>query len=340
MRRILCIGGPGVLSTSTLAALVERGDEVGLLTHTDKHLQDVPAAVTLLHGERNDATVVRQALDSFHPDVVVDFVLFHPHQAEALLPVLRGRVSQYVFVSTVDVYGFPLTRLPFGEADTWSPTNCDYAAHKLQCEEIFRAVGEADLPLTVVRPAYSFGPRFILSFMGRAQGLSMLARLRDSRPVLVPGDGTTLIHASCAYDTGRMIAEVAGAAHTLGKDYTVGQRTFLTHDQYVHMFARALGVEPHIVHIPTDVIFSIDAPEVHASLLHILTRYNVAFSVEHFCADFPSFTWQWELDAWAARSVAWNQQQGLLPASDEQIFDDRLIAAWQKSMTGLRSALS
>jgi hypothetical protein len=101
------------------------------------------------------------------------------------------------------------------------------------------------------------------------------------------------------------------------------------------MFARALGVTPHIVHIPTDVIFSLDAPAVRASLLHDLTRFNVAFSVARFRADFPAFTWQWDLDAWAARAVAWNLAQGLLPAPDEVIFDDRLIAAWQKTIATL-----
>jgi nucleoside-diphosphate-sugar epimerase len=337
MGRILCIGGPGVLSTSTLGALVERGDQVALLTHTNKFLEDVPPGVTILRGERDDLAVVAGAIDAWRPDVVVDFVLFHPQQAEALVPILRGKVGQYVFVSTVDVYGYPLAALPFAESDLWGPPNCLYAAHKAQCEEIFRAASGPELPLTIVRPAYSFGPRFILSFMGRGQGLAVLARLRAGRPVFVPGDGTTLIHAGCAADTGRMIAEVLGAERALGRDYTVGQRTFMTQDEYVRMLARALGVEAQIVHIPTDVVFAVDAPEVRESLLHDLTRFNVAFSVARFCADFPQFAWVWDLDAWAAQAVAWNVERGLLPSGGEVMFDDRLIAAYQRSVAGMRA---
>jgi nucleoside-diphosphate-sugar epimerase len=336
MGRILCIGGPGVLSTSTLAALVERGDSVALLTHTNRFLEDVPPGVTILAGERDDLAAVASAVDAWRPDAVVDFVLFHPPQAAALIPILRGKMGQYVFVSTVDVYGYPLAKLPFAESDPWGPPNCEYAAHKAQCEAIFGAASGAELPLTIVRPAYSFGPRFILSFMGRGQGLSLLARLRDSRPVFVPGDGTTLIHAGCAADTGRMIAEVLGAPQALGQDYTVGQRTFMTQDEYVRMLARALGVEARIVHIPTDVVFAIDAPEVRESLLHDLTRFNVAFSVERFCTDFPAFRWVWDLDAWAAHAVAWNVDRGLLPRQDEVIFDDLLIAAFERSVAGMR----
>jgi len=340
MTRILCIGGPGVLSTSTLAALAERGEEVALLTHTDKHLQDVPPGVTVLRGDRNDPAAIQAALDAFRPQVVVDFVLFRPEQAKVLIGLLAGHVEQYVFVSTVDVYGYPLSHLPMRESDPWMPPNCDYAACKRQCEELFGSVGRADLPLTIVRPAYSFGPRFILSFMGRDGGRSMLARLRDGRPVLTPGDGTTLMHAGCAYDTGRMIAAVAGAPHAVGKDYTVGQRTFMTHDAYVQMFASALGVTPRIVHIPTDLIVSVDAPAARTSLLHDLTRFNVAFSVERFCADFPAFTWQWDLDEWAAHCVTWNQEQDLLPGPDEVLFDDRLIAAYEQSADRVRAAVT
>ena len=53
---------------------------------------------------------------------------FQPTDAAALVVALPSSVTQLVFVSTVDVYGLPLARLPMVESADWSPTTSRYAA--------------------------------------------------------------------------------------------------------------------------------------------------------------------------------------------------------------------
>ncbi|MDI7276521.1 MAG: hypothetical protein QME94_11120 [Anaerolineae bacterium] len=45
--------------------------------------------------------------------LTADGCCFTPSEAEGLIGVLRGRVERNVFVSTCDVYGYPLSRIPF-----------------------------------------------------------------------------------------------------------------------------------------------------------------------------------------------------------------------------------
>jgi hypothetical protein len=149
---------------------------------------------------------------------------------------------------------------------------------------------------------------------------------------MVPGDGTTLMHVSSARNTGNMIAALVGAPQALGKAYTCGHPTFTTHENYVRFFADALGVEPNLVHIPTEVITKYPDPMAQTCLLHALTRFNVAFSIDRFLRDFPEFHWEVSLKDWTRHVVDWNEKAGLLDGSDDEIFDDRVITSWQKCL--------
>lgn len=331
--KVFFIGGPGTISTTTIQDITERGDITGLFTHPSSLSKPLDPRVKTYPGERNDSPALAEALDDFKPDIVLDFVCFQPHQAEAIVPLVKGKVNQFIFVSTVDVYGYPLKRIPFREADPWNEPVGTYAANKVLCEQVFKRSG---LPLTIVRPAYSFGPDFVLTSMSHAGGFSMITRLRNHMPVLVPGDGTTLIHVSAASNTGSMIACTVGSSQSLNSDYTVGHPTFMTQDEYIHLFADALGVEAKIVHIPTDIILSFDDPATKRSLLHTLTGYNVAFSVDKFSSHFPDFKWRITLEAWAKHYIKENDRRGSFPPPEDVIFDDRLIAAWCKAIEGMR----
>jgi hypothetical protein len=164
----------------------------------------------------------------------------------------------------------------------------------------------------------------------------MITRLRNQMPVLVPGDGTTLMHVSAAPNTGRMIACCVGAPQTIKTDYTVGGPTFMTQDEYIQLFAGVLGVKATIVHIPTDLILSFDDPATERSLLHTLTSFNVAFSVDKFSSHFPNFERRTTLEEWASYYIEENDRRGTFPSAEDQIFDDRLIAAWYGAIEGMR----
>lgn len=332
--RALFIGGPGNLSASTIEALLERKYQVAVYS-LPTLFGELDPQVRTYSGDRNHIEDLQTAIQDFRPDVVLDFVCFTPQEAEGVLALAKGKVGQLIFISTVDVYGYPLSHLPFREDDPWNAeTQSDYAANKRLCEQVFRAgYSPAQFPLTIVRPAYSFGPRFILNFTSRNYGVHMLHRLKFGLPVLIPGDGTTLMHASSARNTGNMIAALVGSPHAIGKDYTCGHPTFINHESYVQMFSAVFGVKPNLVYIPTSVITAHHDPMAKTCLLHALTRFNVAFSVDRFLRDFPEFRWEVTLEEWTRNVVEWNERNGKIAAiSDEEIFDDRVIASWQKCM--------
>ena len=335
MKKALFIGGPGNISTSTVKELLEQNWEVGVFTLPESPDKGLEGKVRFFRGNRNKPEELDAAITQFNPEVVLDFVCFTPKQATQIVDLTYGRIKQFIFVSTCDVYGYPLSRLPMEEDDPWNLPNCKYASDKRGCEDIFWKKFKEDkkkFPLTVARPSYSMGETFVITAFSRGGGKYLIPRLRAGMPILVPGDGTTLIHPSVAYNTGRMIAQFTGVKECIGKSYTCGQDTFMTHDDYIKLFAKVLGVEPNIVHIPTDLLYSLDSDEVKDSILNDLTRHNVAFSMANFKKDFPNFKWNMPLEEIAKQYIQWNDENGTFADIGEEIYEDKVIKNWGKML--------
>jgi len=329
MAKTLLIGGPGNISTSAIELLLERGHEVAVFTLPESPRLGLESRVKFYPGDRNNPAELAKALGDFKPRIVADFCCFTPAQAEGLVPVLRGKLDKFVFVSTVDIYGYPLSRIPFAESDPRNPPVSQYAADKLRCEGIFGAEHETGaLPTAVIRPSYSFGPSFVLNFFSRRGGLELVSRLRAGKPVVVPGNGASFIHAGSAFNTGRMIAEVMLDPATVGQDFTCAHASVISADDYYRLFARALGVEPRIVHIPPDLLVPLEMKLIPDNLLSELTQFSISFSVEKFRRWFPTFAWTKSLDDAAREYVAYHDRKGSIPAATDS-YEDRLVQAWE-----------
>lgn len=185
--RILYIGGPGNISGSAIQASAEEGHRLWVLTGSARSGHGLMSSVRFLQGNRNVAEELRAAVAEAKPDVVVDTICFSPAQAKATIEACRGKTGRVVFVSTVDVYGYPLSHIPMGEGDKRRLPVSAYAADKAEYELRFQeAATEGAFGLTIARPAYSFGRNFVLDFFSRSGGPNLVARLRKGLPLVVP----------------------------------------------------------------------------------------------------------------------------------------------------------
>jgi hypothetical protein len=116
---------------------------VGLFSNPDSRFDEVDPKVSIFPGECGDASVLKSAFNNFQPDVVLDMACFLPEHAEQVANLVGGRIEQFVFVSTVDVYGFPLTSLLMKKTDSWQKrANSEYAEKKRQCEFALKSKAE------------------------------------------------------------------------------------------------------------------------------------------------------------------------------------------------------
>jgi nucleoside-diphosphate-sugar epimerase len=103
----------------------------------------LPAGVKTLSVDIDDAASAGKALGEASFDVVVDWIAFTPEQIERDLNLFRGRVRQYVFISSASAYQKPSTHYLITESTPLANPFWDYSRNKIACEErLLRAYRE------------------------------------------------------------------------------------------------------------------------------------------------------------------------------------------------------
>jgi nucleoside-diphosphate-sugar epimerase len=258
-RRVLFIGGTGVISSACSALAAESGIALHILNRGLTTARRLPPGVTVVQGDINSGEI--PALGDF--DSVVNWVAFTPDQVRRDIELFGGRTGQYVFISSASAYQTPPSRLPVTESTPLRNPHWRYSRDKIACEEALTAAyREAGFPATIVRPSHTYD-RTLVPFDG---GWTVLGRMLAGKPVIVHGDGTSLWTLTHHEDFARAFVPLLGHPRTVGDTFQITSDDVLTWDQIAHTLAAALGTTARIVHVPSDAIAEAD-PEWGAGLL-------------------------------------------------------------------------
>ena len=253
--KVLFIGGTGVISSACSQLALERGIELFLLNR-GQSVRPMPAGAKILQGDIRDPQSVVAALGNLSFDAVVDWVAFTAGHVEADLALFRGRTRQYVFISSASAYQTPPASLPVTESTLLDNPFWQYSRDKIACEErLVRAYREEKFPITIVRPSHTYD-RTMVPIEG---GWTVVDRMRRGLPVIVHGDGTSLWTLTHHTDFARGLAGLLGHSHAIGEAVHITSDEWLTWNQIFEIVARAAGVEPRLVHVPSDVVAAYDA---------------------------------------------------------------------------------
>lgn len=322
--RVLFIGGTGIISSGCAPLAIERGIKLYLLNRGQTN-RPLPAGAHVLHGDIRDKDSVRQALGDMEFDAVVNWIAFTPEHIETDLELFRGRTRQYVFISSASVYQTPPLNLPVTESTPLDNPFWAYSRHKIACEErLMRAYREEKFPITIVRPSHTYDPSLI-PFEGR---YTVIHRMRQGKPVIVHGDGTSVWVMTHHRDFAKGFVGVLGNSHASGEAFHITSDELLTWNHIAELLARAAGVKARIVHVPSDVIARFN-PEWGAGLLGdkshsmIFDNSKIKRLVPDFAATTPFSRGVEEIIAWYDADPA---RQVVDPALDRQM--DEIIAAY------------
>jgi nucleoside-diphosphate-sugar epimerase len=115
---------------------------------------------------------------------------------------------------------------------------------------------EGRLPVTIVRPSHTHRTRFP---GGIATGDDWAWRMLEGRPVIIHGDGTSLWTLTYATDFAVPFVNLLGKKKALGEAFHI-TRHMLAHtwNDIYEALGRALGVQPRLVHVPTETLVRYD----------------------------------------------------------------------------------
>ena len=326
--KLLFLGGTGNLSGACAREAVAQGHGLAVLTR-GRRPGDLPAGVERISGDATDpATLAALAGRGF--DAVVDFVAFGPEDVQRDCGAFAGRVGQYVFISSASVYQRPPPHYRVTEETPLANPYWQYARDKIAAEEWLRRAHARDgFPVTIVRPSYTYGESWIPTTSGT--DYTVVWRMRRGLEVVVPGDGTSLWTLTHASDLARGLVGLLGNPAAIGEAFHITSDEVLTWNQAHETIARVLGVEPRLVHVPSDVIARIDARR-GASLLGD-KAWSVVFDNSKVRRFVPGYRPQVSFALGMARSLAWYDADPARRVVNEEMDRriDRVIAAQRRA---------
>lgn len=187
--RVVILGGNRFVGRRVAGHLIRRGNEVTVL-HRSR--ASTPGAATI-RGTRTSPTSLAR-LVALRPDAIVDMSLYSEYAAELLIAALRDQSVRYLAVSTAAIYSQTVPP-PWNERTRVDPAPGwgQYGIEKAKCDAVILNAKLANA--VIVRPPYVIGTN---DPDERCQRL--FARVRREAPVLIPGDGSSLIQVIDARD--------------------------------------------------------------------------------------------------------------------------------------------
>lgn len=261
--RALVMGGNRYIGLHLVIELTSRGHDVTVM---NSHEAPLPKGVRRLVGDRQQPGVLRDVLSDHRDefDVVFDNTAYHVGDLEPMVELFSGRVQHFVFTSSVAVYRRSFVQ-PLGED---FPTHAagdpdprkSYGVGKVECEQhLLDWHRQHGLPVTCLRVSHTIGPKSPLA----SREPAFFRRLELGRPILIPGEGFPFVHLIHVQDVADLMASIIGNDRAVGQIYNVAGGEVSSIYGCIRLMARAVGVEPDIVHVPIEVARAVHPPLVH-----------------------------------------------------------------------------
>ena len=322
--KALFIGGTGIISSGCAPLALEQGFELTLLNRGQSS-RPTPEGAEVLVADFRDRVAVEQAITGREFDVVVDWIAYTPDQVRRDIEMFRGRVGQYIFISSASAYQKPPRSLPITESTPLENPFWQYSRNKIACEDVLtEAYLKTGFPATIVRPSHTYD-KTMSPLRG---GVTALNRMIQGKPVIVHGDGTSLWVLTHHRDFARGFVGLMANPLAVGEAFHITSDELLTWNRITELMAAAAGVEAKIVHLTSETINRYD-PEWGAGLLGdkahsaIFDNSKIKRFVPGFSAEIPFHRGAREIVEWYLAD-----ETRISAASDPKldVLIDRMIA--------------
>jgi nucleoside-diphosphate-sugar epimerase len=249
---VLVIGGTLFIGRPLVAGLLKAGHQVTVLHRKSGH--NLGRRVGEIVADRNDPAAIREALADRPFDVVFDNVYDWERgttaaHIEATARACCGKLRRYIFMSSVAAYGDGLNH---HEGDALAPDDHPevYARNKATSERVlFRLHQRIGFPAVTIRPPFVYGP--CNPFYREA---FFWDRLRDKRPILVPGDGRRLMQFVYVKDLVWACLRAMEEPAAIGHAFNVANLRPVTQTEMVDALAAVAAKKAQTVRMPRERI--------------------------------------------------------------------------------------
>lgn len=333
--KILFIGGTGIISSACSDLVVSRGHELFVLNRSASTMLPMAEGATLLKGDIHaDEAQIASLLSGHHFDAVVDYIAYSVDDIERDLRLFRDRTDQFVFISSASAYQKPPKRYLITEQTPLENPYWQYSRDKIACEDrLLYAYLDEGFPVTIIRPSHTYGPTQIpFGVSSWRHPWTIVDRMKRGQKVIAPGDGTSLWVLTWNADFAKGLVGLLGNQKAIGEAFQITSDEVLSWDQ-IHLEAYyALGLEPNVVHISSDLIAAY-WPDATGSLIGDKSN-SVVFDNSKIKRFVPDYLCEVNWAEGVRRSLAWFEAHPEFQTIDYEMNSlwDRIISSYERAL--------
>jgi 2'-hydroxyisoflavone reductase len=331
---VLVIGGTLFIGKLLVAELLKAGHQVTIFHRKPGH--PFGKRVTSLVGDRNDTESIRRAIAGGRFEVIFDNVYdwqrgTTARHVEAAAHACTDRLTRYIFLSSVAAYADGLNH---HEGDALAPDDHPdaYVRNKAQTERmLFRLHQRNRFPAVTFRPPFVYGPGN--PFYREA---FFWDRMRDKRPIIIPGDGRRLMQFVYVKDLVRALIQAMTVPAAVGEAFNIGNQRPVTQVELVEALARAAGKTPELVRVPRERILAaggnpMGQPAYFGVYYDLPPITEVVGKIKRILGIVPA-----EFDTGLRETYRWYLRQKR--SAPDYSFEDRLLAGARSAAESERLA--
>ena len=329
--KALFIGGTGTISTEITKLCIRNGWDLTLL---NRGRTPLPEGAKLLKADIGNEEEVRKAIEGQTWDVVADFIVFTPEQAERDIRLFSGKTAQYIFISSASAYQKPLASPWITEGTPLHNPYWEYSRNKAAIERLLRdAYDQNGFPVTIIRPSHTYCERSVpVAVHGNKGSFQVLERIRAGKRIIIPGDGTTLWTLTHSRDFAVAFEGIMGNIHALGETFHITGDESLTWNQIHECVGAALGCDVKMVHIPSETL-GLLWPDMVGNLIGDKSN-TVLFDNTKIKRAVPAFMTRTFFCKGARECVdyIYSHPECQVPDPEFDAWCDKMLEAWDKAV--------
>ena len=253
--KVLLIGGTGCISGGIAALAALRSDIELFLLNRGNRPRFIPPGTHCIQADISRPDEVREKTKGMTFDVVADFLSYGVEQLDRTLDIFRGRIGQFIFISSVAVYRTKSSSEIITEDKTMvGNTLWRYGRNKILCERRLREAAESDgFDWTVVRPAFTYNDLRILYPVApghQTHSWTIANRMLQGKPLLMHDDGEAFCTVTHVSDFAKAFVGLLGNPGAFGEAFHITSNEYLTWNRVAELIGEALGVKPVLCHVP------------------------------------------------------------------------------------------
>jgi nucleoside-diphosphate-sugar epimerase len=338
--KVLFIGGTGNISEAVSHLAVAKGFDLYILNRGNRGLF-FPEGAKHIQGDIRNLDQVSKVLRGYEFDVVVDWIAYTPEQVRTDLELFKGKISQYIFISTASIHQKPARNYLISESTPIANPYWQYSQNKIACEELLIHENRYHgFPVTIVRPSNTYGVSMIPSSLNCwSKTWTLIDRMRQGKKVVIHGDGTSLWVMTHNTDFAKGFVGLIGNMQAIGHPFIITSDEILTWNMIYEAMAKAAGVKLKAVHIPSEFLAAV-VPEAEGRLLGDKTE-SVVFDNSKIKRFVPGYIATVPFAEGIKRSVQWFEAHPEYCAVDDDwnALMDRIITEYETAVEAAKNKL-